>query len=156
VRRRLGAERVAIFGHSVFTERTCLSRLEARMGPRGLLRMGRDMLSGEESSLFGLPRTVRGFRFSMAAMWEGVSRIDLNELAPALRLPVFFLLGRRDHWVPPDTAVAYLDALTAPRKELVWFERSGHEPCADEPARFNATMAELVRPLLSPPDRVRP
>jgi len=29
-----------------------------------------------------------------------------------------------------------------------WFERSGHEPFVDEPAKFNALMAELVRQVL--------
>lgn len=47
--------------------------------------------------------------------------------------------------------VVYFEALTAPSKELVWFERSGHEPFADEPAKFNTAMADLVRPAL-PPD----
>ena len=94
-------------------------------------------------------RTVRGFRFSIDAMWAEVSRLNLIELVPALQMPVFFFLGRKDHWVPPETSVAYFDALTAPSKKLVWFEQSGHEPFVDEPAKFNATMTELVRPVLS-------
>jgi pimeloyl-ACP methyl ester carboxylesterase len=135
---------------AVFTERTCLSRLEGRMTPRALLRTGRDMLTGKESSIFAMPRSMRGFRFSMKAMWPEVSRLNLVEAAPTLEVPVFFLLGRRDHWVPPETSVAYFESLTAPAKELVWFERSGHEPFVDEPAAFNAAMAELVRPGLQP------
>lgn len=51
--------------------------------------------------------------------------------------------------VPPETSVAYFDALTAPSKQLVWFEHSGHEAFFDEPDKFNATMLELVRPLAS-------
>jgi pimeloyl-ACP methyl ester carboxylesterase len=43
--------------------------------------------------------------------------------------------------------VAYFDVLTAPSKQLVWFEQSGHEPFADEPAQFNRAMVELVRPV---------
>jgi pimeloyl-ACP methyl ester carboxylesterase len=77
-----------------------------------------------------------------------VSRLNLHELAPSLQIPVFFMLGRRDHWVPPETSVAYFDALTAPFKKLVWFEESGHEPFADEPDKFNTAMIELVRPIL--------
>jgi hypothetical protein len=46
--------------------------------------------------------------------------------------------------------VAYFDALTAPVKKLVWLEHSGHEPFVDEPGRFNAIMADLVRPALLP------
>ena len=71
-------------------------------------------------------------------------------------MPVFFFLGRNDHWVPPETSLAYIDALATPSKEVVWFEKSGHEPFMDEPAKFNAAMAELVRPVLHPdsPNRV--
>jgi len=61
-------------------------------------------------------------------------------------MPTFFFLGRKDHWVPPEVSVAYITALDAPSKRLVWFEESGHEPFADEPTKFNSLMAELVRP----------
>jgi hypothetical protein len=57
---------------------------------------------------------------------------------------VFFFLGRQDRWVPPQASVAYFEALNAPSKKLVWFERSRHEPFVDEPAKFNAAIAELV------------
>ena len=77
------------------------------------------MLAGPESSIFDVPSLLRGFRFSQDAMWAEVSRLNLLKLAPALQMPVFFLLGRRDHWVPPETSVAYFDALTAPSKKLV-------------------------------------
>ena len=51
---------------------------------------------------------------------------------------------------PPEASLAYFEALTAPSTKLVWFEQSGHEPFADEPAKFNAAMTELVRPLPAP------
>ena len=61
-------------------------------------------------------------------------------------MPVFFFLGRHDHWVPAAASVAYFEALRAPAKRLVWFEASGHQPFVDEPEKFNAAMVELVRP----------
>jgi pimeloyl-ACP methyl ester carboxylesterase len=133
---------------AVFLERTWLSRFEGRMSPRALWEVGRAVLGGQESSSFELPSTWRGFRFSMNAMWPEVSHLNLIELVPALQMPVFFFLGRKDHWVPPQTSMAYFDALTAPSKKLVWFEHSGHEPFVDEPGKFNAAMVNLVRPAL--------
>jgi pimeloyl-ACP methyl ester carboxylesterase len=133
---------------AVFSERTWVSRFEGRMSPRALWKVGRAALSGQESSIFELPDAIRGFRFSLDAMWDEVSRLNLTELVPALQMPVFFFLGCKDHWVPPETSVAYIDALAAPSKKLVWFEDSGHEPFVDEPTKFNAAMAELVRPVL--------
>jgi pimeloyl-ACP methyl ester carboxylesterase len=53
--------------------------------------------------------------------------------------------------VPTETSLAYFDALTAPAKQLVWFEASGHQPFADEPAKFNAAMETLVRPAAAAP-----
>jgi pimeloyl-ACP methyl ester carboxylesterase len=61
---------------------------------------------------------------------------------------VFFFIGRHDHVIAPETSVAYFDMLSAPSKKLVWFEESAHEPPFEEPAKFNAAMGELVRPIL--------
>lgn len=129
----------------LFAERTLVTRLEGGMSPRSWRNLARIALGGPESTLRELPRTIRGFRFSLDAMWAEASRLNLLELAPALAVPVFFLLGRRDHWVPPEGAQAYFELLSAPAKELVWFERSGHEPFVDEPAKFNSVMAGEVR-----------
>ena len=60
---------------AVFTERTWLTRFEVRENPRGLLKMGRGLLGGPESSLLELPSAWRGFRFSMDAMWAEVSQL---------------------------------------------------------------------------------
>jgi hypothetical protein len=83
---------------AVFTERRWLSRFEGRMSPRALWKVGRTVLGGEESSILALPSAWRGFRLSMNAMWTEVSRLNLIELAPALQMPMFFFLGREDHW----------------------------------------------------------
>ena len=140
---------------ALMTERTWLQRLDGQLSPGALWTMGRIMLGGSESSIFDLPGILRGFRFSLDALWPEVSKLNLRALVPVLQMPVFFFLGRRDRWVPPETSLAYFDALKAPSKQLVWFEKSAHEPFVDEPARFNAAMTELVRPVvgMSAPQR---
>jgi pimeloyl-ACP methyl ester carboxylesterase len=132
----------------LFKERTWVSRFDGQFSPRAVWKMARLVLGTPESSIVDLPNLMRGFRFSIDAMWAEVSRLNLLTLVPALQMPVFFFLGRRDHWVPPETSVAYIDALRAPSKTLVWFEESGHEMFVDEPAKFNATVTEMVRPAL--------
>jgi pimeloyl-ACP methyl ester carboxylesterase len=133
----------------LWAERTLVMRFEGGMRPWALWKTMRASLGTPESSLRDLPRAMRGFRFSLDAMWEETARLSLFELVPALAMPVFFLLGRNDHWVPPEASVAYFEALDAPSKQLVWFEHSGHEPFADEPAKFNSAMATLVRPAVT-------
>jgi hypothetical protein len=80
-----------------------------------------------------------------------VSKVNLVTAARTLSMPVFFFLGRRDHWVPPETSLDYLEVLSAPWKRLVWFEESGHQLFMDEPEKFNRVMVELVRPLATAP-----
>jgi pimeloyl-ACP methyl ester carboxylesterase len=112
-----------------------------------LWKVGRALFGRPESSIFDLPPLVRGFRFTLDAMWADVSKLNLLKIVPVLKMPVVIFVGRRDHWVPPETSVAYFDALAAPSKKLVWFEHSGHEAFVDEPEKFNSTMVEVVRPL---------
>jgi pimeloyl-ACP methyl ester carboxylesterase len=133
---------------SLWTQRTWLNRLDGHLSARSLWDLGRIFLGGPESSIFDLPNMLRGFRSSLDVMWAEVSRLNLVKLVPALQMPVFFFLGRHDHWVAPEISEAYFDALTAPSKALVWFEESGHEPFVDESAKFNTSLAELVRPIL--------
>jgi pimeloyl-ACP methyl ester carboxylesterase/uncharacterized protein YndB with AHSA1/START domain len=136
---------------SLLVERTCVQSLHGELRPRALWKMGSMLLHVPEASLLALPEVMRGFRFTLECMWPEVSRLNLIEAVPELKMPVFIFVGRRDHWVPPETSVAYFEALRAPSKQLLWFEASAHEAFVDEPAKFNAAMIELVRPLCEPP-----
>ena len=129
----------------LWIERSCVAQLEGAMRPHAWWGLARIAIGVRESSIAELPRAYRGFRFSLDAMWAETSRLNLLELAPRLEMPAFFLLGRNDHFVPPEASMAYFEALIAPSKQLVWFEESGHEPFADEPAKFNSVVTELVR-----------
>ena len=91
---------------SVFRERIWLQRFEGQLRPKALWKIGRIALGGTESSIFDLPNLLRGFPFSMNAMWAEVLALNLLEVAPTLQMPVFFFLGRRDHRVSPQTSVA--------------------------------------------------
>jgi len=134
---------------SLWVERMSVSRLDGALRLRALWKLGRMMLASKESSLRELPDSFRGFRWTIDVMWDETSRLNLCELAPALAVPVFFFLGRNDHWVPLETSLAYFDMLRAPSKRLVVFERSGHEPFVDEAPAFDAAMVELVRPAVT-------
>jgi pimeloyl-ACP methyl ester carboxylesterase len=134
---------------AMFTERTVVARLDGAMRPRELWKVGHAVLATPESSILDLPATWRGFRASLRAMWPEVSRLNLIELVPELKMPVFFFVGRKDHWVPAENSIAYFNALTAPSKQLVWFDSSAHEAFVDEPEKFNAVMVEQVLPAVT-------
>ena len=126
-----------------------LTRFVGMVRGMSLWRMSRIILAGPECSIFDLRNILRGTQSSTYTMWAEVSALNLISAAPVLKVPVFFFLGRHDHVIAPKTSVAYFDMLTAPSKKLVWFEESAHEPPFEKPAKFNAAMTELVRPILA-------
>ncbi len=90
--------------------------------------------------------SVKGARFSVAAMLDDLDRIDLFEQAPRLEAPVYIFQGRHDYATPWPLAERYYGALEAPRgKELVWFERSAHALRAEEPEKFDEEMLRVLR-----------
>ena len=125
-----------------------LTRFVGMVRGMSLWRMSRIILSGPESSILDLPNILRGTLFSTYTMWDEVSALNLIQAAPVLHVPVFFFLGRHDHVIDPKTSIAYFEMLTAPSKELVWFDESAHEPPFEEPTKFNEAMASLVRPVI--------
>jgi pimeloyl-ACP methyl ester carboxylesterase len=135
-------------------QRKWLTRFAGIVRGVSLWKFFRIILGGPESSIFDLPNMLRGVMFSKC-MWPEVSALNLMKAAPALQVPVFFFIGRHDHVVAPETSAAYFDMLAAPLKRLVWFEESAHEPAAEEPAKFNAAMADLVRPAVMRDWRMR-
>ncbi len=133
---------------NLWTLRTWLHRLDGEAGVKAIWDCGRFFFSVPETSIFEIPGVVNALQISLDAMWPKVTAINLIKAVPALQMPVFLFLGRHDHCVPSEISVAYFDALTAPSKKIVWFEESGHQPFVDEPAKFNASMVELVRPIV--------
>lgn len=85
--------------------------------------------------------------FSLQTLAPVMLAVDLPTLAPALQLPVVFLLGRHDHLTEAALAAAWLERLDAPHKKVVWFERSAHWPQVEEPARFAKAVVTEVLPL---------
>ena len=57
---------------------------------------------------------------------------DISEI----KVPVYFCMGRRDYNVPFELVIEYLEKLRAPRKNIIWFERSAHLPNFEEPDMF--------------------
>jgi pimeloyl-ACP methyl ester carboxylesterase len=139
-------------GRQVRVQRAWLARFVGIV--RGLSWWGllRIVAGGSESSLLDLPRILRGLVFS-ERMWPEVSALDLTRTVPALRVPVFFFLGRHDHVIDATVSAAYFERLQAPAKTLLWFENSAHEPPFEEPEKFNRAMVDLVRPVVLAAER---
>jgi|GEM_PF-5595133 len=67
---------------------------------------------------------------------------DLRPLLPVLDVETLLIWGEQDQAAPPEQA--WLMAEQLPRSGLVLFERCGHAPFAEQPARFAAVLDYFI------------
>lgn len=103
-------------------------------------------LQTPEAGLYDLVRFGRGNRFSLHALWPEYSQVDLHGCT-RFAMPVFVMLGRHDWHVPSVVAAKWFETIDAPRKRLLWFEESAHNPPFEQPHAFVAAMRDQVLPV---------
>lgn len=82
-----------------------------------------------------------GNNFSEKLMLAKVFTVDLDSITE-LEVPLILLLGRDDYNVSSSAAAEWFETVTAPSKQLVWFEHTGHEVMNEAPGR---TLVSLVK-----------
>lgn len=75
---------------------------------------------------------------------EEVVKLDFRNSIKSVKVPVYFFAGVHDYETPSKLVEEYYNILTAPKKELIWFENSAHFPFYEEPSRFNDVMINKV------------
>lgn len=133
------------------TERRLLGRYGgeyygSRSGAFGVVL--RNLVLSREYTVLDRINFFRGIFQSLDALFPELFRTDLFVEVPELPIPVYFCLGRHDYEVPSVLSAQYFEFLKAPRKQLVWFERSSHMPNTEEKDAFNRFMLETVLPAL--------
>jgi pimeloyl-ACP methyl ester carboxylesterase len=63
---------------------------------------------------------------------------------PAVECPVFFFIGRKDYQTNFTIAEKYFTQLKAPKKEIHWFEKSGHTVPVSEPALLQDLILQCI------------
>lgn len=64
-----------------------------------------------------------------------------------LRTPLLLFLGRHDINVSSAVAAEWFAGVRAPRKRLVWFERSAHQLTSEEPGKLLTSLVAYARPI---------
>jgi pimeloyl-ACP methyl ester carboxylesterase len=107
-------------------------------------------LSLRDTSIGGIVKFVRGAIFSLKCLDEQQNTVDFLSQTPHLRVPVYLCCGRRDYNVPFELVVELYDRMTAPHKEIVWFDKSGHLPNFEEPGMFSQFCSRMRAEVSSP------
>lgn len=120
----------------------------------GMPTLLRGLIRSSEYSWPDRINVFRGIFANMRLMWPKILSVNLMVQVPEIGVPVYFLEGRFDYEAPAELAERYLQMLKAPRKELVWFERSAHFVNTEEANGFNRffvdrLLRETYRPEVS-------
>lgn len=62
-------------------------------------------------------------------------------------IPVMMLMGRHDYTTPAEPTQAWLNKVSAPFKQGIWFEHSSHMIPWEEPGKLLVSLLQHVRPL---------
>lgn len=104
-------------------------------------------LGTDETNLIDLVKFGQGNRFSLELLDGEIAPLNLTQRYRSFNVPMFFLLGRDDKQVPAVLAEEYFKTITAPCKQLIWFEQSAHNPPFEEPGKFNQVLIEQILPI---------
>lgn len=85
-----------------------------------------------------------GLMNTFNAVYPQLQEMDFRQDATAFELPVILVLGRHDMNNPSQIPEAYFNLISAPHKELVFFEESGHGMIWEEADKFHELMFNLV------------
>jgi pimeloyl-ACP methyl ester carboxylesterase len=81
---------------------------------------------------------MKGFNFTMNAMFEEYKFINLTEEIHSIRVPVYFFEGKYDMAIPMAPVEKFYNNLLAENgKHFIIFENSGHFPMVEEKKKYN-------------------
>jgi proline iminopeptidase len=112
--------------------------------PRRLLT---DVVSAPEYSLADDIGFIHGMSFSLGIFVPQLAKVDLKQLGPDFRTPIFFFEGKDDPYCRPALISEYFQTIRAPEKAFIWFDHSGHFPFYEEPPIFTDQLIKRVLPL---------
>ena len=87
---------------------------------------------------------ILGYKRVLKAMWNEVGETDFPTTCTKFQIPVFIFDGRLDMNTPSVLVEDWFNMIEAPRKELIWFEESGHNPMGDEPEKFKKLLRDRL------------
>lgn len=87
-----------------------------------------------------------GLMNTFNVVYPQLQELDFRVDAARLDLPVYIVLGRHDMNNPSSIPEEYFNLLEAPKKELIFFENSGHGMIWEEADLFHRLMVETILP----------
>ncbi len=90
---------------------------------------------------------MKGYGFSQYCLWDQVMKVNFFKETTELKVPVYFFEGRHDYGTPFALVEKYFKVVSAPYKEIIWFENSGHFPNLEEPQKYQKQLIDIAAKL---------
>ncbi|MFW6318829.1 MAG: alpha/beta fold hydrolase [Bacillota bacterium] len=103
-----------------------------------------DLLFSPEYSIMDSLNYLRGVYFTFSHVYQQLYGIDLRKTSITLDVPIYIIQGKYDYNAPVYLAEDYYNQLTAPDKEFIIFNHSGHNPWINQSDLFNDTVKSLL------------
>ncbi len=100
-------------------------------------------LLAPEYTLQDALNVAKGSSYSSTNMNYNVLNNSIYYEIKEYKIPIFFLVGKSDYTTPSELVEEYFNLITAPKKELIYFENSAHFPFYEEPEIFCSTINEI-------------
>ncbi len=105
-------------------------------------------LKTSEYSLFDMVKFALGSVSSLKCLWPEIMKINLLNGYTDFKIPVYFIQGQYDYNCPTELVKEYYEKITAPKKEILIFEKSAHNPNFEENKKFNDWIIEEFKNLI--------
>ena len=112
-------------------------------GEKNLDHLMQIMIKCPEYNLMDIANYLRGSNLSTLKLWRDIIRIDFTKQVKELKVPVFLLQGKQDYQTPLKLVKKYFNLLDAPKKKLVLFNKSAHNPLYEESHKFNEVLRNI-------------
>ena len=102
-----------------------------------------DILFSPEYSIMNTVNYARGLYTTFSDVYQTLYGVNLRESHTTFDIPMYFLHGKYDINAPLYLVEDYYEIVSAPKKELIVFEHSGHNPWIDEYDVFEIEVRNL-------------
>lgn len=99
---------------------------------------------GPEFGLLESLGAIRGLADTYARLYPQIQGLDLRERVPALEVPVWVVMGRHEARGRVEPAREWFEALQAPSKQWVVFERSSHRANFERPVEYLRLLEDVL------------
>jgi pimeloyl-ACP methyl ester carboxylesterase len=87
---------------------------------------------------------VESWSTKWLALFNAASGVNFFTLAPEISCPVYFFIGKKDYQTHFKVAEDYYKMVKADKKQLFWFEDSGHNLHVTEPKKLQDLIIEIL------------